>query len=157
MYSSGQEHVHPYDDQIHPYQDHRHYESQANIMHFHTQEQIRVLNIQVNQISTQLEHLQIVFNEQIKLMFNEICRSYNASASSGNHCIRALKNDEGLLPYDAQPVVYFPQTRSGIFGLSSSQCDKLISFYNLPAILGKSITPVMAKYKSIASHIGLRE
>ena len=148
--------IHPYDDQIHPYQHYQH-SSQISIIIYQLQDQIRILNLQMGQMNTQVSHLERIVREQNIIIYNESCRSYNASAIAGSHLIRPLKNNQGLLPHEIQPQIYFPSSRVEFYNLTSVQCDKILKFYDLPVIDGRSITPVHAKYRSIASFVGLRE
>ena len=139
-----------YDDVLNPY-------SSIPLIQYQMQDQIRMLTTQVAQMNVQISQLEQIVKDQALIIFNESARAYNSSCIIGSQALRPLKNLSGLTPDQASPPLYFPVTRADLFDLSSAQCDKLLKFYGLPAIEGKSVTPIHHKYKSISSHIGLRD
>lgn len=146
--------VHSYDDVLNPYSLQS---SQIPVIQYQMQEQIRMLTTQVSQMHMQIIHLEQIVKEQEIALWNESARAYNSSCLVGVHPLKPLKNISGTAPDQANPPVYFPSTRSDLFALSSAQSDKLLKFYDLPSIQGRSLTPVHQKYKIIASFIGVRE
>ena len=146
--------VHSYDDVLNPYSLQS---SQIPVIQYHMQEQIKMLTTQVSHMHMQIIHLEQVVKEQGIVLWNESVRAYNSSCLLGSQPLKPLKNMSGITPDQANPPLYFPATRSDLFGLSSARCDKLLKFYDLPSIEGRSLTPVHHKYRTIACFIGVRE